>query len=718
MIKFCRYSKIISFFAIIGGVLFFLMPVKALDFTIPPFRDLNYLGSYVSQSVNDPITIKVGETKEVIVKIKNTGKTIWYPTGVNFVSAYTVDPNYRESVFVSANWIKKNQPAKITAVTKPSDIAEIKINLTAPSKTGDYVEKFYLAAENLTWIKSSYFYLKIKVIDVGVSVVQAQPSVYKFTRDLEAGIVGNDVKELQKYLNNNGFIVSVSGVGSVGKETTLFGALTKNALIKFQIANKISPAIGYFGPLTRNMVNKKIATPVTVVSESEENPVGNSALGGQDVAQEINTEYQANLAVMSARNIQTNGGDLIRFSVRYINDGTETWNNYLWQEAGSSKDDSSTSSEKIIVADPSWLTENKIFTKNEAVLPKQPMQVDFYFRAPITKGKYTVRFQLTANGHTLDGGTLELPVEVLIDAPAGYQMPIFSSARKLIDEPRIRVGLYKADVPVEFRSSFAYQVYAGEILKGVLFPNELVTLQYADGLYAFLGGNLDFNVREAIRMVPLETDNYFELVNYSRKVSWKGSKNFNLYRGVMEYKYSPKSDVPWVVNELQLDDYIAGIGETSNGAAMEYIKAILVAARSYAYYHINNGVPADQRTFDVYATTADQLYLGYNSEVIGPRIVQAERATRGEMVTYNNQPVVTPYFGHSDGRTRIWSQVWGGADKPWLQSVVCKYDSGAMFGHGVGMSAGDAASRADKDGWTYDQLLKYYYTGVQVDKIY
>jgi len=70
---------------------------------------------------------------------------------------------------------------------------------------------------------------------------------------------GDDVKKLQEYLNNNGYIISAIGAGSKGKETTYFGTLTKNAVIKFQKANKITPAIGYFGPITRGVVNKKVA---------------------------------------------------------------------------------------------------------------------------------------------------------------------------------------------------------------------------------------------------------------------------------------------------------------------------------------------------------------------------------------------------------------------------------------------------------------------------
>jgi stage II sporulation protein D len=343
------------------------------------------------------------------------------------------------------------------------------------------------------------------------------------------------------------------------------------------------------------------------------------------------------------------------------------------------------------------------------------------FRAPAEQGEYTARFQLTANGHTLDGGTLELPVTVTADAPVGYTAPTFSSAttRTLIVEPNIRVGLYKVTEPVKFQSPYNYEVWAGEILKGTLPANELAEIKYYDGLYTFTAQSLSFTVRDKIRLMPTDYNGYFNLANYDRYVSWKGAKNFNAYRGTMEFKYSDNSGVPWVVNELPLDAYIAGIAETSNGAAMEYIKALLVAARSYAYFHMNNGTPADQRTFDVVATTADQLYLGYNSEVLMPRVVQAARATFGEMVTYGGTPVVTPYFGHSDGKTRTWKEVWGGTDKAWLIPVVCKYDVGeTMWGHGVGMSAQDAAYRADKDAWTYDQLLKYYYTGVAVERIY
>ena len=78
---------------------------------------------------------------------------------------------------------------------------------------------------------------------------------FVFINNLSSGMVHPDVKELQKYLNTHGFLVAQNGPGSIGNETIKFGALTKSALIKFQIANKISPAVGFFGPITREVVN-------------------------------------------------------------------------------------------------------------------------------------------------------------------------------------------------------------------------------------------------------------------------------------------------------------------------------------------------------------------------------------------------------------------------------------------------------------------------------
>lgn len=99
--------------------------------------------------------------------------------------------------------------------------------------------------------------LKAKIEELKAQLAQmlgAGQAAYGFQRNLFLGIAGEDVRRLQEYLNNNGFIIASFGPGSKGSETNFFGAMTQNALIRFQKANNISPAIGYFGPLTRAFI--------------------------------------------------------------------------------------------------------------------------------------------------------------------------------------------------------------------------------------------------------------------------------------------------------------------------------------------------------------------------------------------------------------------------------------------------------------------------------
>lgn len=89
----------------------------------------------------------------------------------------------------------------------------------------------------------------------GILCPKEIPSKFVFLNNLQSGMIHSDVKELQKYLNTHGFPVALSGAGSLGNETEKFGALTKQALIKFQQAKGITPAVGYFGPITRGLIN-------------------------------------------------------------------------------------------------------------------------------------------------------------------------------------------------------------------------------------------------------------------------------------------------------------------------------------------------------------------------------------------------------------------------------------------------------------------------------
>lgn len=88
------------------------------------------------------------------------------------------------------------------------------------------------------------FFIVAVVLIIGLASV-AKASI---TSSLSMGSSGNQVKELQQALSKLGFFN--------GSITGYFWNLTKAAVIKFQLANKINPALGYFGSITRAKLNQ------------------------------------------------------------------------------------------------------------------------------------------------------------------------------------------------------------------------------------------------------------------------------------------------------------------------------------------------------------------------------------------------------------------------------------------------------------------------------
>lgn len=70
-----------------------------------------------------------------------------------------------------------------------------------------------------------------------------------FQRNLTIGMSGYDVRCLQNFLKARGFL-------AIEQTTDYFGEKTRQAVIKFQKINNISPLFGFVGPATRSLLNK------------------------------------------------------------------------------------------------------------------------------------------------------------------------------------------------------------------------------------------------------------------------------------------------------------------------------------------------------------------------------------------------------------------------------------------------------------------------------
>jgi stage II sporulation protein D len=139
------------------------------------------------------------------------------------------------------------------------------------------------------------------------------------------------------------------------------------------------------------------------------------------------------------------------------------------------------------------------------------------------------------------------------------------------------------------------------------------------------------------------------------------------YRG--EVWILPLVDHVLVLNRLYLEDYLKGVVpmEIGNRAPGEEaaVRAQAVAARSYAYTHLDAGA---SRPYDMVATVMDQVYGGVDAET--PMGNAAVDDTRGLVLRYAGHIVNAPYHSTCGGSTAAVSEVWShSADEPYLVPV-------------------------------------------------
>jgi SpoIID/LytB domain protein len=142
------------------------------------------------------------------------------------------------------------------------------------------------------------------------------------------------------------------------------------------------------------------------------------------------------------------------------------------------------------------------------------------------------------------------------------------------------------------------------------------------------------------------------------------------YRGSLVFRRGAIGSV-LAINSLSLELYVRGVisAESPSSWPADALRAQAVAARTYAITTNAGGSSG----FDQYADTRSQMYRGVAAE--RPSTDDAQRATEGEIVTYNGNPVVTFFFSTSGGRTEnVENSFIGSVAKPWLKSVDDPYD--------------------------------------------
>ncbi len=162
-------------------------------------------------------------------------------------------------------------------IATTNTIAKIAAVLAGLGLVASTFAAFAPAANAQSSTSSADLQAQINALLAQIAALQANTGTsasVSFDRDLTMGSTGADVTALQNWLISKGFTIAAGATG-------YFGAQTKAALGAYQASVSISPASGYFGPITRAKVNASAGTGGTGTGTGTGSGNGDSLSGGE-----------------------------------------------------------------------------------------------------------------------------------------------------------------------------------------------------------------------------------------------------------------------------------------------------------------------------------------------------------------------------------------------------------------------------------------------------
>jgi len=647
------------------------------------------------QSQND-FEMTKSEKINFSIGFKNNGQKVWNKSGSGKVELRRKDAN--GLVF---------KASLESAENKPGQIGYFNTTLQAPSTLGTYKFKYALARDGKTIISGSEFEIKINVV---ASITKQNTSV---SNSSQATVIsfqtnGSSDEAVKMVQSQNDFEMTKSEKinFSIGFKNNGQKVWNKTGSGKVELRRKDANGLAFKSSL-----------------ESAENKPGQIGY--------FNTTLQAPSTLGT-----------YKFKYALARDGKTIISGSEFElvikvVAKKSKNTQIASSQNTAIITPVPIatnTLNKPVGLAEICLSIKPSD----FKAAMVDQKL-IDECLKIGIKVTDEGTSFIKVEVPVipptvtntnpidnsSTPTPTPSPISNNNSIPIasnNGPLVRIGLYSTTETITITANSNYKVKDQNQAVLAAMPvgvSSQVSFNFSTRTYTLIGNGTNLTTSSYLRFEGDNSNTVFEITSLNWRPAWNTSLNDNRFLGKLEVRYSSNTGKLWVINELEVENYLKGLAETSNDSPLEYQKALITAARTYAMYHYNRGTKHADEYYTLDATY-DQVYKGYNSQLRLTKVSQAVEETKGQVVTYNGEVVVTPYFSYDDGRTRSYQEVWGGSFKPWLVSVKepAGYDKTTMYGHGVGLSAHGALHLAVYFNYTFDQILKYYYTGIELKKIY
>ncbi|MFC5647728.1 stage II sporulation protein D [Paenibacillus solisilvae] len=143
------------------------------------------------------------------------------------------------------------------------------------------------------------------------------------------------------------------------------------------------------------------------------------------------------------------------------------------------------------------------------------------------------------------------------------------------------------------------------------------------------------------------------------------------------------------VEKMPIELYVRGViaGEMPIDFELEALKAQAIAARTYIYRRLQSAdrsdMPSEAQGAEVVNTVQNQVYIplgalldrwsGQAKEENLKKLNEAVEQTKGQIITYEGEPIEAAFFSTSNGYTENASDYWE-VDLPYLRSVTSPWD--------------------------------------------
>ena len=135
------------------------------------------------------------------------------------------------------------------------------------------------------------------------------------------------------------------------------------------------------------------------------------------------------------------------------------------------------------------------------------------------------------------------------------------------------------------------------------------------------------------------------------------------------------------IEHIPFEDYIVGVvaAEMPISFEEEALKAQAVAARTYAYKRVDNiNEKVDHKSIGQAYNDINQLKSkwGDNFDKYYNKVLNSVYATKGVVMTYQNEPIEAVFHSTSAGTTEVSENIWG-KNLPYIKNVDSKVDENA-----------------------------------------